>query len=93
MNVEKVKEIVSEYYERKLKRAIQNADEWNYPIVRSILIVKAFEIGKIIFIIFGCSYFLGIVWLIFCQDVENWKSHNMIDVYNGKETFYTFEDY
>ena len=67
--------------------------EEGYPIVKALLIVKAFEIGTLIFIIFASSYFLGIVWYIFVNDFQDWENPWLEDVYNGYQTFYTYEDY
>lgn len=65
----------------------------NYPIIKALLTVKAFEIGRLIFIIFTCSYFLGILWYIFVHDFQDWENPWLIDVYNDYDTFYTHEGY
>jgi hypothetical protein len=57
------------------------------------MIVKLFEIGTLVFIIFASSYFLGLMWYIFVHDIQDWEHITMTDVYNGYDTFYTYADY
>lgn len=44
-------------------------------------------------IIFGLSYFVGIIWHIIVKDLVPWENIPDTDVYNGDVTFYTYEDY
>jgi hypothetical protein len=42
--------------------------------MRVIVAVNTYNLFSIIIIIFTVSYFLGIFWLIFVRDIENWKT-------------------
>lgn len=81
LDVEKIKQIVSKYYEKKIKKDIENGIESHYPIMKAMTIVKAYQIFALVIIIFGCSYFTGIFFHIFCFDIENWQHPYKFDVF------------
>ena len=93
LNVEKFKQIVNSYCDSQSKRHLRNKNEdAHYPNRFALMIVKFYRVFALVLIIFGCSYFIGIVFHIFVVDIENWQhrgKHTMIDVFNGQETFYT----
>lgn len=71
--MEKCKSILNEYYNKKLEEAVQKNDhDFNFPIVFVIMVVHVYSLFSIIVTIFAISYFLGIFWLIFVRDVEDW---------------------
>ena len=73
LDVEKCKSIVNEYYNKKLKLAVlQNDAGFFFPIMNVILIVHTYQLFTIVMIIFAISYFLGILWLIYIRDIEEW---------------------
>jgi len=84
---------VNEYYEKQLERNIARNDETPYPIMFVLTIVQFYKIFQLVLLIFACSYFLGILWRIYTKDLSGWESHQMIDVYNDLETFYTIPKY
>lgn len=92
-DVEKFKGIVNEYYSKQLEKNIARNDETPYPIMFVLTIVQCYKILQLVLLIFACSYFLGILWHIYTKDLSNWETHEMIDVYNGVETFYTLPKY
>lgn len=44
---------------------------------------------SIVFIIFALSFFLGIFWLIYVRDIQNWQNIEFYDVFQGYQCFYT----
>lgn len=77
---------MNEYYGKKLAHSvIHNDNEFHFPIMKVLIIVNLYNLVSLITIIFTTSYFLGIFWLIFVRDIEEW--HNMgpwsWDVYQG----------
>lgn len=94
LDVEKCKSILNEYYNKKLESAVKDNDHYfNFPIVFVILVVHIYKLFSIVTIIFAISYFLGIFWLIFVRDIEDWKNNTIFDVYMGYSTFYSFPGY
>lgn len=74
LDVEKCKSLLNEYYGKRLQEAVlRNDNEFYFPIMRVIIAVNIYNLFSIIIIIFTISYFLGIFWLIFIRDFEDWK--------------------
>lgn len=71
----------------------KNDHDFNFPIVFVIMVVHVYSLFSIIVTIFAISYFLGIFWLIFVRDIEDWQNISIFDVYQGYVTFYTYPDY
>ena len=55
--------------------------------------VISFKISQLVVLIFSCSFFLGIFWIIITRDILEWENSENYDVYNQKESFYSFESY
>ena len=49
--------------------------------MKAMKIVKAYQIFALVIIIFGCSYFTGIMFHIFCFDVEDWRNPYVFDIF------------
>ena len=63
---------------------INNGDyDKPFPIMRVQLILVVFKMSQLAIIIFSCSYFVGIMWLIFVRDMQDWDNLSLFDVYNG----------
>lgn len=43
--------------------------------------------SQLAIIIFSCSYFLGIMWLICVRDIQDWSNLSLFDVYSGDSSF------
>ena len=94
IDVEKFKQIVNEYFDKQLNKAIQENDtEYTYPLLFSLMMVKYYEIFALIVIIFSLSYFFGTLWHMYIKEIENWKNMQYYDVFQGYKTFYTLEEY
>lgn len=73
LDVEKCKSILNEFYGKKLENSvIKNDNEFSFPIMKVIIIVHTYNLFSIIVVIFTVSYFLGIFWLIFVRDYQDW---------------------
>lgn len=82
LDVEKCKSLLNEYYGKKLMEAVhQNDNDFYFPIMKVIIAVNVYNLFSIIIIIFTISYFLGIFWLIFIRDLEDWRDMDSYDVY------------
>jgi hypothetical protein len=65
LKIERFKEAINDYYNRKLELAVKNNSSENaYPIVRALFFVQIYKIFRLVVIIFTSSYFLGIIWHI-----------------------------
>lgn len=94
LDVEKAKSTLNEYYGKKLERSVvANDNEFSFPIMRVIMAVHTYNLFSIIIVIFTISYFLGIFWLIYVRDIEDWQNPGTYDVYYGYRTFYSLEKY
>ena len=93
LNVEKVKGFINTYYSKQLQSNIRKGNDENYPTMKIMYMVQIYKILLIVLVIFSCSYFLGLMWLIVCKDIYPWEEHTGIDVYKGTDTFYTYEGY
>lgn len=75
LDVDKCKSLLNEYYTKKLQDAVvRNDNEFHFPILKVLVIVNFYNLFSIITIIFTISYFLGIVWLIYIRDIEEWRN-------------------
>ena len=61
--------------------------------MRAILIVYVYKLVQLVSIIFGLSYFVGIIWHIIVKDFIPWENVPYTDVFHEHITFYTYEDY
>jgi hypothetical protein len=69
LNVNRVKQIIGDHYQKKLDKAVLNNDEREMnSINRSIMLVQTYKIFRLTTIIFTSSYFLGIFWHILVCD-------------------------
>ena len=84
LNVNRVKQIIGGHYNRILYNAVKNNDETTrYNILRSLMLVQLYKIFRLVVIIFTSSYFLGIFWHIFVQDVQVTEYVEEDDYYSG----------
>lgn len=60
---------------------MKNDNDFDFPIMRVIMVVHTYNLFSIIIIIFAISYFLGIFWLIYVRDLEDWQNMDVYDVY------------
>ena len=71
LNVDRVKQSITDYYSKRLEKAVQeNDDSESYPILKALMYVQIYKILRLSLLIFTSSYFLGIVWHIYCVDLE-----------------------
>jgi hypothetical protein len=86
LDVEKCKSLLNEYYGKRLLEAVLlNDNDFHFPIMRVLIAVNIYNLISLIIIIFATSYFLGIFWLIFTRDLQNWRNMDPTgyDVYYG----------
>jgi hypothetical protein len=57
------------------------------------MIVYGYRIFNLVVIILTSSYFFGIFLHIGIKDFEDWENNDYYDVYNGYETFYSYQKY
>ena len=70
LDVDRVKALINNYYQKRLKRAVAEADErWKPPILQSLLSIQLYKVVRLALIILISSYFIGIVWFISVCDV------------------------
>ena len=69
LNVDKVKGMISRYYNNTLAKKLEIGEEYSYPIEKNILLIEGFKIFRVFFIIGSSSFFLGIFWHIFVFDI------------------------
>ena len=84
VDTENFKSIVYTFYNDKLNKAVKQNDHLFYfPIMKVILIVHLYNLFRIVIVIFAISYFLGIFWLIFVRDIQDWQhvSQDKYDVF------------
>ena len=92
MDTENFKSIVYAFYNDKLNKAVKKNDHlFNFPIMKVIIIVHVYNLFRIVIVIFAISYFLGIFWLIFVRDIQDWHniSETKFDVFQGYQSFYS----
>lgn len=71
LNVERIRQIINDYYNQKLKNDVLNEIESEgYPILKALMYLEIYKILRLVIIIFTSSYFLGILWHIYVCDVE-----------------------
>jgi hypothetical protein len=71
LNVERFKQGINDYYNKRLKIAVKNQVEGDsYPILRALMFVQAYKIIRLVIIIFTISYFLGVFLYIGVCDIE-----------------------
>ena len=64
-----------------------------FPIMRVQLILVVFKMSQLAIIIFSCSFFVGVLWLICVRDIQDWDNLSYYDVYNLDLSFIETEDY
>ena len=70
LDVDRVKQSITNYYSEKLLKAVQENDESeSYPILKALMYVQMYKILRLSLLIFTSSYFLGIVWHIYVVDL------------------------
>lgn len=70
LDVDRVKAILNNYYNKRLKRAVAESDErWKPPILQSLLLIQLYKVIRLALIILISSYFIGIVWYIIVCDL------------------------
>ena len=74
LDVERVKMII---YNRL--REIANANEDSFPIIKAFMQLMFFRILRLTFIVFTCSFFVGIFWMIFTCDLQPAPSKTGLD--------------
>lgn len=91
LNVDRVKQSITDFYSKRLLKAVQNNDESeSYPILKALMYVQMYKILRLSLLIFTSSYFLGIVWHIYVVDLESDVYINPNDPsYGVKPTFAT----
>ena len=83
LNVDRFKKFIKEYYNHKLSESVkQNKDGDNYPILKSLMIVKIYMVARLAMIIATASFFLGIIWHIIVVDLLEDKLSNPGDPYS-----------
>ena len=94
LDVEKFKGLLDNFYERQLNEAVKRENfTYHYPILKKVKYVYSYRIIQILVISLGSSYFLGLLWRIFTTKIIDWKSNEILDLFNGYDTFYSHEDY
>lgn len=74
LNVNRVKQIIGDHYQKILLTAVQNNNERETnSILKSIMLVQSYKIFRLSMIIFTSSYFLGIFWHILVCDFQTTK--------------------
>ena len=69
LNVDRIKQSICDYYNKKLSYAVQNKiEKEGYPILKALMYVQIYKIFRLVILIFSSSYFLGIFWHIFVCD-------------------------
>jgi hypothetical protein len=72
---------------------VTHNDKYNIPILKSLWAAQIFKVLRLIFIIFGSSYFVGVIWLIYSCDVLPQPVINMIpDPLNSSQLIYDITD-
>ena len=72
LNVERFKQGINDYYNKRLKIAVKNQVEGDsYPILNALMYVQAYKIIRLVIIIFTISYFLGVFLYIGVCDIED----------------------
>lgn len=61
-----------------MKQKVDAGELHSYPIKKALLLVEAFRIFRVFFIIMSCSFFLGILWHIFVFDVQTTKFETIL---------------
>jgi len=80
LNVDRIKQTISDYYNRRLQRAVHNNIEGEpYPILNSLMYIQLYKILRLVLIIFTSSYFLGIIWHIYVVDFQITEWYNPDD--------------
>ena len=70
LNVDRFKKFIKEYYNHKLSESVKKNDDGdNYPILKSLMIVKIYMVARLAMIIATASFFLGIIWHIIVVDL------------------------
>lgn len=70
INVDRFKKFIKDYYNHKLSESVKNNTNGdNYPILKSLMIVKAYQVARLALIILTASFFLGIIWHIIVVDL------------------------
>ena len=66
----------------------QDNFSYHYPLMMIIKTTYIYEIFQVIIIIFASSFFYAVFWRIFTNSCMDWDHSDIVDVYNGKITFY-----
>jgi len=70
LNVDRIKQSITDYYNYRLQKAVKNnIEETSYPILNQLMFLQLYKILRLVIIIFTSSYFLGIIWHIYCVDI------------------------
>ena len=70
LNVDRFKQFLNDYYNKILEKAVrENNEEEAYPILKALAYLQAYKVFRLVILIFGSSYFLGILWHIYCVDL------------------------
>ena len=57
---------------------LEDNTDWDLNNIELQMTIKFFlTTFKLILIIFNCSYFIGIIWIVFADAVERLSSHEM----------------
>lgn len=77
-----------------LDRAVRSDNfNYHYPILEQTKQILNYRLIKTILMILSVSYFVAIMWRIYVTIIIEWENNEEVDVYNGKETFYSCQDY
>lgn len=70
LNVDRFKQVINDYYNKILEKSVRENSEGDaYPILRALMYLQLYKIFRLVILIFGSSYFLGILWHIYCVDI------------------------
>ena len=70
LNVDRFKQFLNDYYNKILEKAVrENREDEAYPILKALAYLQIYKVIRLVILIFGSSYFLGILWHIYCVDL------------------------
>ena len=94
VSAEKFRTQLVKYNQSQLEQAVALDNfTYYYPILKQIYQVYIYRTFITIIIILTSSYLLAIIWRIFVTIMVDWENNQEFDVFNGFQTFYSYEDY